>query len=118
MKKIDLSKEILDRKGNRITAKVRIPSTKEIDNGETIEEEKYEYRVLSLGSALRDSVLQVSFDLGLDEKMYRYRLFEKIEKDDVIEFSDEEISRLKELVASRYEILYCGQIVDMLDSEE
>lgn len=116
MKKIDLRKEILDRKGNRITAKVKVPSVKELDNGEIVEDIRFEKVVLNLGSSLRDAVLQTEIDMGLDEKMARYQLFNKIEKDDVVEFSEEEISKLKELVASRYEILYCGQIVEMLDA--
>lgn len=115
MKKIDLRKEILNRKGERITAKIKVPSVKELENGEVIEETKFQAVVLNLGHALRNSVLGGDFDLTLSEKMSRYRLFLKIEKDDVVEFTKEEIEKLEQLVAERYEICFCGQIIDMLE---
>lgn len=114
MKKIDLRKEILDRSGNRITAKVKVPHVKELDNGEIVEEQRFQAVILNLGKALRDSVLMSAFQLELEEKMYRYRLFQKIEKDDVVELEDEEVEKLKQYVCDRYEVIFCGQIIDML----
>mgnify|MGYP001053744063 CR=1 FL=1 len=112
--KIDLRKEILNRDGEKVTAKMAVPSVKELDNGEVIEEKTYKTVILTLGNALRDAVLQQTYNLPLDEKMARYNLFLKIEKDGIVDLTDEEIAELKELVATRYEILFCGQIVNML----
>lgn len=113
--KIDLRKEILDRSGNRITAKVKVPHVKELENGEIVEEQRHQAVVLNLGKALRDSVLtDHTMSAGLEEKMIRYNLFLKIEKDCDVDLSDEEIEKLKNYVAERYEVLFCGQIVEML----
>jgi hypothetical protein len=113
--KIDLRKEILDRSGNRITAKIKVPHIKELDNGEIVEEQMHKAVILNLGKALRDSVLTANFSLELEEKLYRYNLYLKIEKDCDVELSEEEINKLKQYVCDRYEVIFCGQIVGMLN---
>lgn len=117
MKQIDLSQPVLDRNGNNITAKIKVPAIKELDNGEIVEEQTFKAVILTLGHALRDSVLTVQFAVELEEKMKRYRLFQKMEKDAVIEFSDEEINDLKKYINERYEVAFVGQVVDILDAE-
>jgi hypothetical protein len=117
--KIDLNKEIHDRNGNRITAKVKVPHVTELEDGEIVEEQRFQAVILNLGRALRDSVLTISpiAVSDLEEKMYRYRLFQKLEKDRVVDLTDEEIEKLKKYVAERYEVIFCGQVVDMLDAK-
>lgn len=113
--KIDLKEEILDRKGEKITAKIKVPHVKELENGEVVEEQVHKAVVLNLGKALRDSVLTIhAGDADLEEKMARYNLFVKIEEDEEVELSEEEINKLKQYVSERYEVIFCGQIVEML----
>jgi len=112
--KIDLNKEILDRGGNRITAKIKVPYIKTLEDGEIIEEQRHQAVVLNLGKALRDSVLTSAMELSQEEKLFRYNLFLKIEKDCIIELNEEEINKLKQYVCDRYEVIFFGQIVGML----
>lgn len=112
---IDLTREILDKHGNKVTAKIKVPHVKELEDGEIVEEMRFKAVTLTLGHAFRDAVLTSAFALEFDEKMKRYRLFKKIEQDVVIELSDDEVDNLIKYVNDRYEILFVGQIVDMIE---
>ena len=112
---IDLTREILDKHGNKVTAKIKVPHVKELEDGEIVEEMRFKAVTLTLGHAFRDAVLTSAFTLEFDEKMKRYRLFKKIEQDVVIELSDDEVDDLIKYVNDRYEILFVGQIVDMIE---
>lgn len=114
-KVINLDREILNRDGAQVTAKIKVPATKELDNGEVVEEQRFKSVVLTLGKALTSSVLTTQFAVELDEKMKRYRLFQKLRDGGEVEVSDEELLDLKKYVNEHYEVVFVGQIVDMLD---
>lgn len=112
--KVDLSKEILNRKGEKVLSKIKVPFIKVNDAGETVEEIRLQTVVLTLGKALRDSVLTANMPLTIDQKMERYNLFLKIENDEDIDLTEEDIELLKTCACDRYEIVYFGAIVNLM----
>lgn len=112
--KVDLSKEILNRKGETIKSKIKIPFIKINDNGEEVEEIRFQTVTLTLGKALRDSVLTTNNSLTVEQKMLRFNLFLKIENDEEVDLTEEEIEMLKEFACERYEVIYFGTIVNLM----
>lgn len=113
--KVDLSKEILNRKGEKVTSKVKVPFIRTNDAGEDIEDIRFQTVTLTLGKALRDSVLTTNMPLTVDEKMERYNLFLKIENDGEVELTEEDIKLLKLCACDRYEVVYFGAIVSLME---
>lgn len=113
---IDLSKEITNRNGEKVTSKVKVPYIKTLENGEHVEEIRMVPVTLTLGKALRDSVLSSSLmsALTIEEKLDRYNLFLKIEKDEEVELSEEEVKNLTQYACDRYEIVYFGAITNLM----
>lgn len=112
--KIDLAKEILNRNGEKVTSKVKVPFIKKNSEGEDIEEVRFALVELTLGKALRDSVLTAPMGLTIEEKLDRYNLFLKIEKDEDVELNEEEINSLKQFACDRYEVVYFGTIIELM----
>lgn len=113
--KIDLTKEILNRKGETITSKVKVPFVTENSEGEVIEEQRFKAVTLTLGKLLIDAVLSIMGTAGdMDDKIGRYNLYLRIEEQKVVDLSQEDIDKLKIYVADKYEVLYCGQVVELL----
>jgi predicted P-loop ATPase len=114
MKKINLEQLLVDPNGKVATSSVKRPSEITKENGEVVEVEKLLKLPVSLGVALIDSVLKTMEILSQEEKMVRYRLFQKLNNVSEIELTDEEINNLKQYVCDRYEVNFFGQIIDML----
>jgi len=108
IKTLDLTQKIYDIFGE--VAKGKYPSR---ENGE----ETVIFKELSLGQVIQDTVLLEGTEVKTiqeEEHLLRYSLYEK-SKNEVANFSEDEINFIKVLVSKRYLPIFSGQILRLLN---
>jgi len=103
--------------GQEIVSKQKVVNVTKDEDGNPQEDVSFETGVLTLGDCSRESLLKGIEKISIEETMLRYNLYNKIKDNGEVELTDEEVSKLKELINNRYEILLSGQLLSMLGQE-
>jgi hypothetical protein len=110
---IDLTKDILDSKGN--IAVQKYSKTVEIDG---VEKEVLESQNVTVGRIIADCVLYEVADpknITEEEHLLRYDIFERVKNAEQIEFNSKELDFIKSLIITRCMPIFAGQILRELN---
>lgn len=114
MKKIKLNQEILGIDGKVVSSRVKVKTMEEIE-GELIEKESLEDKVLTVEMMLKQALLKRDVEITEEELLSRCDLVDKIMDKEECEMDEKEIEFLKKLVINRFDVFFAGQLVRILN---
>jgi hypothetical protein len=113
---INLNQPIKNIDGTIAKSKIRVPVLQEV-NGEEVEVEELQSKDVTVGAMLIHACLRNIGDTSVDSVMTRYKLFNKMNGKDEVEFSEAERTLMTTLICDAVEVYYAGQIIELLNQE-
>lgn len=113
MKTINLKQTIKDINGKDVTQMVPVKKQSFVDN-KMVEDEVMEPVTMDVYSLFKIALLRREGVITEEEVVKRYNLFNKINGQDSVKLTKDEIEFIKELSLNRFDVFFTGQLFEIL----